>query len=52
MKVPKGKTVYSGKHKYKAGAELPAHLAEKLDKKPAGFKSSNKPVVDMPKRDI
>ncbi len=52
MKVPKGKTIYSGKHKYKSGAELPAHLAEKLEKKPAGFKSSttNRPIVDVDKK--
>ncbi len=50
MKVPKGKTIYSGKHKYKAGVELPAHLAEKLDKKPTGFKPSNKPIGDADKK--
>ena len=50
MKVPKGKTIYSGKHKYKSGAELPAHLAEKLEKKPAGFKSSKQSDVYVDKK--
>lgn len=33
MKVPEGIKVYSGRHKYKAGEELPAHLSKALEKK-------------------
>lgn len=37
MKLPKGKTVYSGGKKYKAGDEIPDDLVKDLDKpaKPA-----------------
>lgn len=54
MKVPKGKKVFSGAHRYKAGSELPAHLSEKLDKKKsstnkvsAGKPDAYKTSVDM-----
>ena len=40
MKVPKGKKVYSGRHKYKAGDELPARLEGVLEK-PEKKKSKN-----------
>lgn len=33
MKVPAGKVVFSGSHRYKAGEELPAHIGKNLEKK-------------------
>jgi len=45
MKVPKGKKVFFGAHRYKAGDELPAYLSEKLEKKPLDYKSSNRASV-------
>ena len=33
MKVPAGMKIFSGRHKYKTGEELPAHLAKALEKK-------------------
>jgi hypothetical protein len=31
MKVPEGMKVYRGRHKYKAGKELPASIGKKLE---------------------
>ncbi len=33
MNVPEGMKVFSGGHKYKAGEQLPAHIAKALEKK-------------------
>ena len=33
MIVPEGMKIFSGKHKYKAGDELPAHISKSLEKK-------------------
>ena len=33
MKVPAGMKIFSGRHKYKAGEELPAHIGKALEKK-------------------
>ncbi len=46
MNVPEGMKIFSGRHKYKAGDPLPAHLGKalekKLNKKPVSSASGNK----------